>query len=139
MSMTIKRKPEEDKIRDKLIEECVRRAKARKLKASSPTKASSDKKDKLKASKPEKEAQVEKKGGKNLEKKVQVELVARKKRKLVDLGASSTVKQIIDTFGKRVIGDGCIISYEGVKLDETLRLEELSGSAPYRLMLDKEE
>jgi len=149
MKQMIKRNPEEEKIRALLIEECVRRANARK--ARSPTKKkdklqpSTSSKDKVKpstSSKPVDKKQVAAKEvppTKDSKNKLQVELIARNKRKLVALGPNSTMQQIIDTFGKRVIGDGCIILFEGTRLDKSLKLCQLPGSAPWRLVLDKEE
>merc|ERR1712112_72214 len=50
--------------------------------------------------------------------KVKVELHAAKKKKMVELPVTATVAQIIETYGKRILGPSCVLYFNDKKQDD---------------------
>eukprot|EP00397_Hematodinium_sp_SG-2012_P060613 GEMP01079167.1.p1 GENE.GEMP01079167.1~~GEMP01079167.1.p1 ORF type:complete len:156 (+),score=34.14 GEMP01079167.1:55-522(+) len=66
-----------------------------------------------------------------------VELMVGRKRKIVDLPVTSTMLQIIESFGKRILGDSCVVLHDNQKQDLDRTLSQLPGEAPWRLVFQK--
>jgi len=71
---------------------------------------------------------------------IEVELVANNKRKQVRLPAHSTVRDVIDRFGKRVLGNGCVVTHNKEVMNDRMKVSDLCvGAPPWRVYLEKRE
>eukprot|EP00397_Hematodinium_sp_SG-2012_P065235 GEMP01094310.1.p1 GENE.GEMP01094310.1~~GEMP01094310.1.p1 ORF type:complete len:135 (+),score=27.44 GEMP01094310.1:49-453(+) len=131
----MKLRPEEHDIRVKLEEECQRRTKL--------LDAQTDKAWQTEAQQAIHDASA---GAKSTAKRsdkpaeetmAKVELMVGRKRKIVDLPVTSTMLQIIESFGKRILGDSCVVLHDNQKQDLDRTLSQLPGEAPWRLVFQK--
>eukprot|EP00397_Hematodinium_sp_SG-2012_P066117 GEMP01098040.1.p1 GENE.GEMP01098040.1~~GEMP01098040.1.p1 ORF type:complete len:128 (+),score=24.44 GEMP01098040.1:50-433(+) len=124
----MKLRPEEHDIRVKLEEECQRR-----------TKLLDAQTDKAPRNEPPRNEppQAMHDASAREETMAKVELMVGRKRKIVDLPVTSTMLQIIESFGKRILGDSCVVLHDNQKQDLDRTLSQLPGEAPWRLVFQK--
>jgi len=64
-----------------------------------------------------------------------IELVAKKKRKLLTLPSSHSVEDILKKYGHKVVGPSCVAVMNGKRLQNMTLMKGIVGEEPYRIEL----
>lgn len=74
--------------------------------------------------------------GEIVEGTVEVELVAKEKRKTVRLFPNTTVREAIEQYGRQMCGEGCVVIHNQQPMHNDARIYEFLGEQPWRLYLE---